>query len=143
MTSSPRFHSLEGPKGPECKAITPNRILELGHAFRSSKALLSAVELGVFTALAGGPLNVEALSERVGLNERGARDFLDALVAINMLTRSDDGRYANTSDTDLYLDSSKPTYVGGLLESLNARNYAVWGSLTAGLRTGRPQCDTS
>src|SRR5215468_945773 len=32
--------------------VTPDRIVNLGKAFRASKALLSAVELGVFTALA-------------------------------------------------------------------------------------------
>ena len=41
---------------------TPDRIMEVGHAFRASKTLLSAVELGVFTALASGPLDLKALS---------------------------------------------------------------------------------
>src|SRR4051812_12770650 len=124
-------------------AVTPDRIMALGHAFRSSKALLSAVELGVFTALADGALDIEALRERVGVDERGARDFLDTLVALSMLVRYEDGRYANTLETDLYLDRNKPTYVGSLLESFNARHYDVWASLTAGLRTGKPQCNKS
>ena len=34
---------------------TPERILEIGMGFWASKTLLSAVELGVFTALAEGP----------------------------------------------------------------------------------------
>ena len=55
-------------------------ILELGYAFRGAKALMSAVELGVFTALAEGPLDGGALRQRLGLAERGARDFFDALV---------------------------------------------------------------
>jgi O-methyltransferase domain/Dimerisation domain len=122
---------------------TPERILELGQAFRGAKALLSAVELHVFTALAGGPLDLKTLSGRVGLDERGARDFLDALVALGMLVRQPDGSYANSAETDLYLDGNKPTYVGGVLESAITRNYMVWGSLTAALRTGKPQCDKS
>ena len=80
---------------------TPDRILELGHAFRASKTLLSAVELGVFTALASGPLDLKTLSMRVGLDPRGARDFLDALLALGMLVRHKDGRYANSAETDL------------------------------------------
>jgi hypothetical protein len=125
------------------EAITPDRIMEIGHAFREAKALLSAVELGVFTALADGPLDLEALGKRVGLNERGARDFLDVLVALGMLLRHDDGRYANSAATDLYLDRNKPAYVGGLLETFNSRHYAVWGSLTTALQTGKPQCNTT
>lgn len=39
--------------------VTPERILQLGHAFRACKTLLGAVELGVFTVLARGPLDWE------------------------------------------------------------------------------------
>jgi hypothetical protein len=55
-----------------------------------------------------------------------------------MLER-DNGTYKNSAETDLFLDRSKPSYVGGLLEMLNARLYGFWGSLTEGLRTGEPQ----
>jgi hypothetical protein len=121
--------------------VTSDRILGLGHVFRACKTLLSAVELGVFTTLADGALDREALSERTGINARGARDFLDALLALGMLTRDQDGRYANSADADLYLDRNKPTYVGSLLERINARDYGLWSSLTAALRTGKPQDD--
>jgi len=125
------------------KTISPDRILELGHAYRACKALLSAVELGVFTILADGPLDRDRLSERAGINARGARDFLDALVALGLLVRHDDRRYANSADTDLYLDRNKPTYVGGAFEGAMTRTYALWGSLTAALQTGKPQSDLS
>lgn len=119
-------------------APTPDSILQLGHAFWGSKTLLSAVELGVFRALADGPLDGEALRQRLGLHSRSAADFFDALVALGMLER-DDGQYRNTPETDLFLDPAKPTYVGGLLEMANSRLYPFWGSLTEGLRTGGPQ----
>ena len=48
-------------------AGTLEGILELGYAFRGAKALMSAVELGVFTALTEGPLDCEKLCERLGL----------------------------------------------------------------------------
>src|SRR6185437_362377 len=123
----------------ESSEILPSRILQLAQAFMASKTLLSAVELGVFTALADGPLDGEALRRRLGLHERSARDFLDALVALGMLERDADGLYANTAETDLYLDRRKPSYVGGLVEVLNIRLYGFWGSLTEALRTGEPQ----
>jgi hypothetical protein len=104
-------------------AMKPNRIMELGHAFRGAKVLPSAVELGLFMALADGALDLESLRGRLGLDTRGARDFLDALVALGMLVRHDDGGYANSAEADLYLDRNKSTYVGGLLERLNARDY--------------------
>jgi SAM-dependent methyltransferase len=118
---------------------TPDAILQLGFAFWGSKTLLSAIGLGLFSELAAaGPLEGEALRERLGLHTRSATDFFDALVALGMLDR-EDGRYANTPSTDLFLDRAKPSYVGGILEMANARLYPFWGSLTEGLRTGAPQ----
>jgi hypothetical protein len=123
--------------------LTADRIIGLGDAFRGSKVLLSAVELGVFTELAAGPLDLEALRRRIGINAGGARDFLDALVVLGMLTRQSNGRYGNAPEGDLYLDRNKPDYVGGILENSITRTYASWGALTTALRTGRPQSDLS
>ncbi len=119
--------------------VTPAAIMRLGMAFWGAKTLLSAVELGVFSELAGaGALDAEALRERLGLHPRSARDFFDALVALGMLERAD-GRYTNTPETELFLDRAKPSYMGGRLEVMSARHYVHWGSLTEALRTGRPQ----
>ena len=119
--------------------VTPGGIMQLALGFMASKTLLSAVELGVFTSLADGPLEREALRARTGLHERSARDFFDALVALGLLKRDDSDRYANTAAADLYLDRQKPSYVGGLLEMMNARLYRHWESLTEGLKTGLHQ----
>jgi len=130
---------MEDPKGsPASEQATPERIMQLGLGFWGSKTLLSAVEIGLFTELAKGSLDFETLAERLMLHPRSATDFLDALVALGMLEREGD-RYANTSETDLFLDRAKPSYVGGLLEMANARLYGFWGSLTEALRTGQPQ----
>jgi hypothetical protein len=118
--------------------MTPENLLRLGMGFWGSKAFLSAVELGVFTELAKGETDLESLSRRIGLHHRGARDFLDALVALEVLDRSD-GKYRNTPKTDMFLDRGKPSYIGGLFEMANARLYPFWGSLTEALRTGQQQ----
>jgi hypothetical protein len=55
--------------------VTPEAIMQLGTAFWASKTLLSAVELGVFSELAGGePQDGEALRERLARSG----DLLDA-----------------------------------------------------------------
>jgi hypothetical protein len=123
------------------KNSSPDRIFEMGFAFWKSKALLSAVELGLFTELGSAMLSCETLAGRLGLHPRGARDFLDALVALELLERDAEGRYANRPDCALYLDRSQPSYVGGALEHLNTRLYPSWGRLTQALRTGSPQGD--
>ena len=118
--------------------VTPDSILQIGLGFWASKTLLSAVELGLFTELGKGPLEAAELKRRLGLHERGAVDFFDALVALGMLNR-DGGRYSNAPAAGLYLDRAKPSYVGGILEMSNARLYEFWGSLTEALKTGKPQ----
>ena len=100
--------------------ITPDAIMQLGFGYWGSRTLLSAVELGLFTELARGPLALDEIRDRLGLHERSARDFLDALVALGMLQREQD-IYANAPATDLYLDRAKPTYLGGMLEMMSAR----------------------
>jgi SAM-dependent methyltransferase len=118
--------------------LTPDRIMQLGVGFWGSKTLLSAIELGLFTELAKGALDEKALTKRLKLHPRSARDFFDALVALGMLKRIGT-RYANTPETAFFLDRTKPSYIGGMLEMSNARLYRFWGSLTEALCTGKPQ----
>lgn len=96
-------------------------IIELAQSFERAKVLLAAVELDLFTGLADGPLDRDALRDRIGIDERGARDFFDALVALGLLVRDRDRRYANTEATNTYLDRGKPNYIGALMEDLNSR----------------------
>lgn len=118
--------------------LSPDHILQTGMAFWASKTLLSAVEMELFTELAKHPGDLATLQGRMGLHPRGARDFLDALVALGFLRR-ENGVYHNTPETEVFLDKSKPSYIGGILEMSNHRLYPFWGSLTTALRTGEPQ----
>ena len=119
-------------------ALTPAKLLQLGLGFWAPRTCLSAVELGVFTELAKGAADEATLRKRLGLHARGARDFLDALVALGLLKRKA-GKYSNMPEPNAFLDRAKPAYVGGLLEMAAARLYPFWGSLTEAPRTGLPQ----
>ena len=119
-----------------------DRLFEIGSAYRQAKVLLSAVELGVFSELANGPLEASDLANRVQVHGRAARDFFDALVAMGLLTRDDTGQYRNTEESDRYLDQAKPTYLGASFDQYNRREYALWGSLTRSLQTGSPAAET-
>src|SRR5215203_4073152 len=59
----------------------PDALLQLGLGFWASKALLTAVELDVFSVLAEHPLGEHELTDRLGLQRRGTVDWLDALVS--------------------------------------------------------------
>jgi cyclopropane fatty-acyl-phospholipid synthase-like methyltransferase len=118
--------------------MTPDRIMQLGLGFWGSKTLLSAIEVGLFTELAGGPLSAGELTARLGFHPRSARDFFDALVSLGMLEREDE-HYRNTAETGQFLVRGELSYIGGFLEMANERLYPFWGSLTEGLRTGVQQ----
>jgi hypothetical protein len=121
----------------------PDRLVQLGYAFREAKALLSAIELDVFTMLSmHGPLGLEELAQRTGVHPRGARDFFDALVALRLLERDEAGHYRPTPETGQYLSRNSPTYIGGELEFASARQFGPWSLLTEALRTGKPQSGT-
>ena len=118
---------------------SPEAIMQLGGGFWGVEDAAQRDRAGALhRACESGPQDAEALRTRLGLHERSARDFFDALVALRMLDRND-GRYANTPSTELFLDRTKPTYMGGMLEMMNARLYGFWGTLTEALRTGEPQ----
>ena len=122
--------------------LSPERILALGFGYWDSKALLSAVELALFSALADAPTDAGSLAARLGIDARGARDFFDALVALGVLERKD-GVYRNTPSSDLYLDRNKPSYLGGFFEMASVRGYPLWGSLTEALKSGKPQSEAA
>lgn len=116
----------------------PEHIMQVGLGFWGSKTLLTAVELGLFTELAKGPKSADEIKGTFKLHSRSVKDFLDALVAMNFLQRSND-KYSNSPDVDIFLDRAKPSYIGGILEMANTRLFKFWGSLTEALRTGKPQ----
>ncbi|WP_158884894.1 methyltransferase [Amycolatopsis anabasis] len=120
-----------GPEG-------PGEILRLTMAFYGSRALISAVELDLFSALARGPMTSAQVCAAVGVHPRGATDFLDALVSLGLLDREGD-RYHNSPAADRYLDRRKPGYVGGYAHLADAMLFPVWANLTEALRTGKAQ----
>lgn len=72
-------------------SLNPGQIMRTATAFWESKALLTAVELDLFTTLGGDSLTAGELRGRLSIAERGARDFFDALVALRFLLREGDG----------------------------------------------------
>ena len=76
------------------EAVDPTRILDAGFGFWSSKALLTAIELEVFTVLNGNRMTGEELGNKLGLHPRNIWDFFDTLVALKFLERDGNGREA-------------------------------------------------
>lgn len=119
--------------------IDPQRVLQLGMGFWSSRVVLTAVEMGLFTELAKRPRPLQEVSAHFGWHSRAAYAFLEALVGLELLTRDGAGVYANSRQAALFLDRAQPSYLGGLLELSSTRLYDLWSGLGDLLKTGRPQ----
>lgn len=124
---------------------TPDHIMQVGLGFWPSKILLTAVKFQLFTLLAQkGMLSAGEIKDKLELQctDRHVYDFLDTLTGLGFLQREgilETAHYSNGSDTDVFLDKQKPSYIGGILEMANNRLYPFWGDLEAGLRTGLAQ----
>jgi hypothetical protein len=122
--------------------VDPSHIMQVGMGFWASKALLSAVELELFTKLGSDAMTAEQMADSLALHPRAVPDFPDALVALDLLDREGEGSdalYRNTQATAVFLDKASAAYIGGILEMSNARLYRFWGDLTEALQTGKPQ----
>ena len=125
--------------------VNPAKIMQIGMGFWASKTLLTAVNMELFTHLAGGALSGREIQNKLGLHKRSLFDFLDTLVALGFLDRNglkENATYCNSDDSDLFLDKNKPSYIGGILEMSNNRLYSFWNDLEEGLKTGKPQNET-
>ncbi len=126
-------------------APDPNHIMQVAIGYGVSKALLSAVGLGLYTRLAGGRMTLDEIMSEFALQRRPAMDFLDLLVSVDLLGRVGDGdgaRYHNTDATAAFLDRNKPGYIGGIIELWDKRNYRFWADISAALKTGKAQNET-
>ncbi|ASO19696.1 SAM-dependent methyltransferase [Actinoalloteichus hoggarensis] len=117
---------------------TPAGLIRLGNAFCDAKALLTAVDLDLFSLLRKGPATTEEIRTALDLHGRGLSDFLQLLVALGLLVREGD-RYSNAEGADRHLVRGEKGYVGGFMLRSDRNLYPAWGKLAEGLRTGRPQ----
>jgi hypothetical protein len=119
------------------RVVQPQNILEMGMAFWSRRAVVAAVEFGVFTQLAAGPLSGQELMDKLGWHPQAAEPVLDALVVLGLLRRDRAGRYSNSRRTALFLDRAKPSYRGGLMGLSSRRLFNLWSGLGDLLQTDR------
>lgn len=116
---------------------TPDLIFQLAQGFMVSKHLFAASELGLFQALAEGPVDLDGLTARTGLTRRTARISVDAMVAIGLVERRGSD-YANTPVAAAFLSGVAQTDMRPLLTFWDALSYPAWADLAGALGRGRP-----
>ena len=92
---------------------TPERIFQTINAFQASAALKGAIDLGLFTALAGDAKTAGSLAALVGGTERGVRILCDFLVVAGLLEKQG-AEYRSSPDAAAFLDEHSPSYFGSV-----------------------------
>lgn len=114
--------------------MTPNpqTVPALLEGFRRSKAMFTAVELGVFEET---PITAAAFAKQANADPRAAGLLLDACVSLGLLSREGE-IYTNTAESDMYLKRSSPhTLAGYALYSHNVL-WRLWEHLPDAVREG-------
>src|SRR2546429_3185530 len=138
ISGEPRLRAADQPivTAQELPSAVP--LMALSTGFWAFKTLAAALEVGLFSHLAGGTgTTVAELAEALGLHPRPAEMLLTGCAALGLLEKAD-GRYRNTPLSEAYLVRGKPYYFGGFVQMADKRLYAGWGKLTEALRTNRP-----
>ena len=97
----------------ETPKISPELIDAMIQDYRTSHILLTAIEKGVFTRLSESKTAKE-LAEEMGTDPRTTEKFLNVLVTLGLLAKSDK-EYTNTVDAETFLVEGKPHYIGNLV----------------------------
>lgn len=98
-----------------------NIVLDLIDAFRRSKTMFAAVELGIFDG------------QRPDCKELNR--LLDACVALGLLEKSGD-EYVNSPEAEKFLRSGSPDTLSGYIRYSNNALYPMWGHLEDAVREG-------
>jgi len=108
------------------------RLQTMVKGFWESAALMSGVELGLFTAISQGQNTIAAAAAEMGIEPENAERLMTALTAMTMLERVGDS-FTNAPDVERFLVQGTPSYAGPWM-LFGKPQWNEWGELTAHLR---------
>ena len=98
------------PEGP-----SPALFFQTVNAHQQTEMLKTAIELGIFTAIAQGNQTPKTIAHRCQASERGVRILADSLTVAGFLIKQQ-SEYTLTPDSALFLDKRSPAYLGAAME---------------------------
>lgn len=115
--------------------VSPEKIMRDLWAARSTMALITGIELEVFTHIAQGKQTAKEIAAASESDENATRRLLDALVALEYMTKEGD-HYALAPVANFLVKDNQP-YMGAF--AVESRlNWDAWSHLTDVVKTGRP-----
>ena len=115
---------------------TPPELLQMSGSYWSTCALHAGVKLDLFTPLSEAPASAAALAARLDLNGRGLAMLLDALAALELLSK--DGQdYQATPFATQFLSTRSSAYLGHII--LHHHHLVdSWARLDEAVCSGQP-----
>jgi hypothetical protein len=113
--------------------LDTTRLQKIAQAYWESAALMAAVELEVFTAIAHGHDTIPAVAKATAISERNAERLLTALSAMTLLEH-EGGRFANAPDVQRFLVKDGERYAGPWILFTKPR-WPAYGELSQRLRS--------
>src|SRR5215471_17412419 len=113
--------------------LDTTRLQRMAQAYWESAALMAAVELDVFTAIARGHDTVPMLAKAAGMTDRNAERLLTALTAMTLIERTGE-RFTNAPDVQRFLVKDSDRYAGPWILFTKPR-WTAFGELGERLRS--------
>jgi acetylserotonin N-methyltransferase len=112
--------------------MNPAPIIDLIEAFRRSKTMFAAVELGIFDLT---PADLPTLGERLAANADSLERLLDGCVGLGLLER-DGSVFRNTEIAARYLRRDSPDALTGYILYSNNVLFNMWSHLEDAVKEG-------
>jgi 3-hydroxy-5-methyl-1-naphthoate 3-O-methyltransferase len=117
--------------------LSPVPILQTATGFWASQALMTAVELRLFTVLFGGPKSAAEVAAELGADPAALEALMDANCALGFLHRTGE-RYRNDEVSNAYLVEGSPGSYVDLVRFMREPLFGIWQSLPGTVKTGKP-----
>lgn len=115
--------------------LSPVPILQIATGFWASQALLTAVDLRLFTSLFGGAKSAAELATELEVDAAALEALLDANCALGFLLRQGE-RYRNSEVSNAFLVEGSPGSYVDLVRFMREPLFGVWQSLRDTVRNG-------
>ena len=135
---------MEEKEGTPEPNVVPDKILYLIHAFRTSQALFTACDLGIFDMLltSSTPLSAQEISHNMSSNVDATTRLLDCLVNLELLEKTKQGDlwlYNNTTIANKFLTRSSLESLVEYATLNNKIDYPLFANLASAVREGTSQ----
>lgn len=113
-----------------------SQLMSLASGHVEARIVQTSVQLGIFETLSHSAMTAEAIAEGLNFDSRATEILLNALAALQLLSK-DGTSFSLTPISKQYLLQSSSNYVGGMIR-FDGSLWHCWGELPESVRSGKP-----